>query len=280
VATRRLFEELNRDRPMLERFVVEQANLMTTISERREDLSGLIDNLADMMGAIANERGALGEAIPRLPTFMRRANTTFVNLRATLDDLDPLVEESKPVAPKLRRYLQELRPFAEDARPTFRDLSAVTRSPGPDNDLLDLSRSTLPFRDIAVGPVQANGAEREGALPAAAKSLREQAPHMAFSRPYAVDLTQWFDDFSHSGIYDANGSASRIATTVNAFATVGGVLTPVAPALRNEVFERSTTTGQNNRCPGAMERDQGNDGIPFRPSPDFNCDPSQRPTGP
>ena len=36
-----------------------------------------------------------------------------------------------------------------------------------------------------------------------------QTPQFAFQRPYTVDLTGWFDDFSHSGIYDALGSASR-----------------------------------------------------------------------
>ena len=42
-----------------------------------------------------------GDAIHQLPPFMRQANTTYVNLRATLDDLDPLVSDFKPVAKKL-----------------------------------------------------------------------------------------------------------------------------------------------------------------------------------
>ena len=69
---------------------------------------------------------------------MRRSNTTFVNLRAALDDVDPLVDASKPVAQKLQPFLDELRPLASDARPTIRDLSNVVRSEGADNDLLDL----------------------------------------------------------------------------------------------------------------------------------------------
>ena len=82
------------------------------------------------MTAIGNQQRRAGEAIERLPEFMRRANTTFVNLRATLDDLDPLVEESKPVAKKLRPFLAELRPLARDARPTLRDLSRLVKRPG------------------------------------------------------------------------------------------------------------------------------------------------------
>ena len=76
-------------------------------------------------------RTALAEAIGRLPPFMRRANTTYVNLRSTLDELDPFVEASKPVAKKLRPYLAELRPFAREAVPTVRRLSQLARFPGP-----------------------------------------------------------------------------------------------------------------------------------------------------
>ena len=62
---------------------------------------------------------------------MRNANTTFVNLRAALDDVDPLVNASKPVAAELRPFLATLREAAADAVPTVRDLDAIVRRPGP-----------------------------------------------------------------------------------------------------------------------------------------------------
>ena len=88
---------------------------------------------------------------------MRRANTTFVNLRATLDDAAPLVEESKPVARKLRPFFAQLRPLARDARPTLRDLSRTIRAPGADNDLIELTQAAEPLRDIAVSPAPRDG---------------------------------------------------------------------------------------------------------------------------
>ena len=88
---------------------------------------------------------------------MRRANTTFVNLRATLNDLAPLVEESKPVAKKLRPFLAELRPLARNARPTIRDLSKLIRRSGASNDLIELTRGNVPVRDIAVALVTRSG---------------------------------------------------------------------------------------------------------------------------
>ena len=96
---------------------------MTAVAERRDDLSGLVTNANETAGAIAAENVALSRALELLPTTLRRANTTFVNLRATLDDLDVLVAESKPATKDLAPFLRELRPLVRDARPTIRDLS-------------------------------------------------------------------------------------------------------------------------------------------------------------
>jgi phospholipid/cholesterol/gamma-HCH transport system substrate-binding protein len=280
IASRKLFEELTHDQATLERFLVSNANLVSDIAERRDDVAKLVDRLAVTLDAIAQEKGALQSAIGELPPFMRRANTTFVNLRATLDDLDPLIEESAPVTPKLRAVLAELRPFARDAAPTFRNLADLVRSPGEANDLMDLSRSIFPFRDVTVRPGVYNGERRPGSFETSTRSLRSQTPQFAFQRPYVVDLTGWFDDFSHSGIYDAFGSASRVSTNVSAFAFLDGQLAPVPENLRAEVINRVATLGQRNRCPGSTERPAEDGSNPFRPSPDFNCDPSQIPPGP
>jgi len=274
VASSRLFREINRDSEVLRDWVVNSSRLVTDIADRRDDLAMLIDRLATMTGAIASEQGNLSTAISRLPGFMRRANSTFVDLRAVLDDLDPLVEEARPVTPRLRAVLGQLRPFAQDARPTIRDLSRLVRSPGREDDLIELAEAIPPLRDVAIGPVQRNGRERPGSFPSSTESLRRQIPIWSFFRPYAVDFTGWLDDFSHSGIYDANGSASRVATSVNAFAAVGSNLRFVPEELRDELRSLSTVSGQNNRCPGSIER-----GAVWRPSPDFDCDPNQVPPG-
>lgn len=280
VATRRLFEELTYDQAGLESFLISNSKLLTDVAERREDLSGLVDRLATTLGAIGREKGALGTAIERLPPFMRRANTTFVNLRATLKDLDPLVAESKPVTPKLRAVLADLKPFARDASPTFRDLAAIVRTPGKANDLTELAQLTLPLRDVTVRPATYNGKVRDGSFATSTRSLRSQAAQFAFQRPYTPDFTGWFDDFSHSGIYDAYGSASRVSTTVSAFAFANGALTPVPEELRDDLINRVATLGQRNRCPGSTERPAEDGSNPFRPSPDYNCDPDEIPPGP
>ena len=77
-------------------------------------------------GALGSQKDALAESVERLPPFLRRANTTFVNLRAALDDVDPLVDAAKPVARRLGPFLDQARAFAarrraDRARPLAHD---------------------------------------------------------------------------------------------------------------------------------------------------------------
>ena len=275
-ASSRLFKALDADTPTLKRFVSASSQLVGDLAARRSDLAGLVDHLATTTGAIGGQKQALSTAIGDLPDFMRRADTTFVNLRATLDDLEPLVDESKPVAKKLRPFLAELRPLARDARPTLRDLSRLLRSPGDGNDLIELTKSSVPLRAAAVGPTKRNGKERDGAFPGSTRALKDAAPELATARPYAPDLTGWFDDFSHSGLYDALGGASRAGLYVNLFAPVNGVLKPLLePATQSQAFKDATSLDQRWRCPGAIER-----GATFKPTGDFPCDASEGPLGP
>ena len=279
VSASRLFEELNRDTPELERFITETSHLVGDVSDRRADLASLVSNLADTTGAISRPPNALATAIHRLPPFMRQANTTYVNLRAALDDIEPLVQDAKPVAKKLRPYTRELRHLVQDLEPTVTDAARIIKRRGRNNDLVELAKLTPPVRDIAVGPVNRNGKRREGAFPASAEALRSATPRVAFSRPYSVDFTGWLDDFSHTGIFDALGGMARSAQHVNAFSFKSGTIAPLAPHLRDEELKEVLVTGQNNRCPGTAERDTGDRSTPWKPTPDFNCDPTQLPPG-
>ena len=271
----RLFEALNSDPTQLRHFIDANGRLVTDVAARQQDLVGLVNNLANTTRAIGSQRAALQHAIVALPPFMRKANTAFVNLRATLDDLKPLVDESKPVAKKLRPFLHQLRPLALNARPTVRDLSQLVNRAGPNNDLIDLNNSTVPLRDSAIGPVSANGKQRDGAFPASTKALSSATPELEKARPYSVDLTGWFSDFSTPGVYDALGAASNAGLYVNAAANIDGNLKLLSPTLRGAQLGAAAVTGQNDRCPGTAERNPS-----FKPPAGFPCDPSQVPPGP
>ncbi len=289
----RLFEELRHEPPVLERFLVDSSRFVTALSERRDDLSALIENLNRTTRALGTEKAALAEAFERLPPFMRRANTTYVNLRATLDELDPFVAASKPVARKLRPYLAELRPFAREAVPTVRRLRRLVRSPAPGNDLFELQRTYPPLEDVALARKQRNvdfGTGRRdvgvtrGAFPELTEALRRSTPIIAHGRPYTADFVGWFDDFSHTGNYDALGSFSRAQLYFNAFSLQEGL--PLGdilpPAQQGEVFKSLARLGQVKRCPGAAEEPAADGSNVFSEAEReaLDCVEEHRATGP
>jgi phospholipid/cholesterol/gamma-HCH transport system substrate-binding protein len=277
----RLFGELDRSTPDFERFIVQSSRLVTDTASRSEALSGLVGHLSTTMDTLAARRDALGSAAQTLPAFLRRANTTFVNLRATLDDLQPVVDEARPVVRHdLRPLLARLRPFAAAAAPTVRDLSLTIRRPGADNDLVELLRRQPAIDTEANDAATRNGAKRPGAFAVAQKALQGASPQLGFLRPYTVDLVGWFDDFSTSGAYDAVGSFSRAGLELNGFTFgPGSQLLPVPPELRGAALSAAVSTGRNNRCPGSDERPAPDGSNPFVPA-GLDCDPSQRPIGP
>jgi phospholipid/cholesterol/gamma-HCH transport system substrate-binding protein len=293
-----LFHELNRDTSKFTKFVVNSSHLVSDLASRQSDLSGLVSNLSTTFSALASQQTALGESIQRLPPFMRLANTTFVNLRSALGDLTNLLNASKPVAPKVQKLLAELEPLAIDAVPTVRNLANVISRPGANNDLIDLNNLAPALAQATVGgefgvpKVHANGAYRPGAF-----IVSQQAFHgtngqpgatqeLAIARPYAVDLTGWFEGYSHPGVYDANGAASRIAAVVGLGSIQNGVLN-INPSLLNNPILRTAfaksvlTVGQGDRCPGSMERGP-NPGTSagWYPESGYPCTQSQVPTGP
>jgi phospholipid/cholesterol/gamma-HCH transport system substrate-binding protein len=297
------FREINRDTGRFTNFIVKTSKLVTDLSTRSSDLSGLVQHLSTVTQALANQQVALGQSIQRLPGFMRLANTTFVNLRAALNDLTPLVNVSKPVAPKLNQFLQQLRPLAIQAVPTVRNLSNVICSrqsicspgnPG-NNDLIQLTELGVPLAAAAcgtgpgatqcLGHVFADGKVRNAAFRESTISLNRSSPELAVDRPYAVDLTGWFEGYSHPGVIDANGGVSRIDTVFGLQGIGSGLTTPLAFGLQgfiNQFLGSSQTpggkplitTGQGDRCPGSQER-----GATWKPESGFPCNQHEVPTG-
>jgi len=301
--SRRVFGELNRDERALEALIVDGSKLSGALAERAPDLEQLVGNLNRFQGALARQKSSLSEAVAEFPDFMRNANTTFVNLRAALDDVDPLVDASKPVALRLRPFFAEFRQAAADAVPTVRDLDQLVLRPGPHNDLVDLNRLQPAVTEAALGSGSPECAENpnsvedlesaadddftQGAFGEQICALRDGRPAVSFLRAYTPELTAWFDDFSHSGTIDANGGIGRIATTFNAFTfSVPDALPNVLPNIleldplnAQEQFD-SITTDQRQKCPGANERNPGDGSTPFTENGELDCDPTEVAPGP
>jgi len=261
----RLFEQVTKDNALLRRFLVDSGALLNTVAKRRDDLTGVVRNLNATFGALGSQQDALAEAVGRLPPFLRRADTTFVDLRSALDDVDPLVNAAKPAVRRLGPFLDEARGFARDARPTVRDLSRTIGTAGAGNDLIDLIDSFPPLARVALDTRTINGAQRRGALPETTDALRAATPTIAVARPYTPEFVGWLDDFSTTGAYDAFGNFSR--AWVN---------------LSELLYGPGPKTKQYRRCPGAneMPATDASNVISADEAAALDCDPSQRTVGP
>jgi phospholipid/cholesterol/gamma-HCH transport system substrate-binding protein len=292
--SRRVFAELNSDQANLEGLVVDAAGLTSTLDQKSPEISQLVANLNGMLGTIGEQQSSLASAVGQLPDFMRQFNTTAVNLRAALDDVQPLIDYTRPVARKLQPFAKRLRGFARDAVPTVRGVNGIVKAPGAANDLIELTRLQDPLAEIGVGPVNRNGESRPGTLPASADALGDSLDQVSTLRAYSPELTGWFDDFGHSGFPDAFGGIGRISTTLNAF-SLG---TPSAGVPCNSLTEIlkiplgtslcQTLNGDDiynalgakflRRCPGANERGLSEEQL--TQSGTVDCDPNETPLGP
>jgi phospholipid/cholesterol/gamma-HCH transport system substrate-binding protein len=265
--SRVLANQVTEDEGALTRFLVNSSRAVTAVAERRDDLSALVGNANETAGAIAAENAALSRALELLPSTLRRANTTFVNLRATLDDLDVLVAESKPATRDLAPFLRELRPLVRDARPTIRDLRTLVRRDGADNDLVEATRK-MPALQRAATPAFQQGRA----------ALQRAQPVLEFIRPYTPDFVGWLRDFGQGAAnYDANGHFARIQPMFNAFQLrdnpAGGILEPIPPEQRMDGLE----TGVLKRCPGAATQRPADNSAPYTDNGNLgpeDCDPS------
>jgi phospholipid/cholesterol/gamma-HCH transport system substrate-binding protein len=263
--TRRVVNELTRDQQALSDFLANGARVTSALSERGNDITNLVTNANATAAAIGNEREALVEDLQQLPLTLRRANTTFVNLRATLDDLDTLVDASKPATRDLAPFFRELRPLVRDARPTIADLRTLISRSGSDNDLIDLLNKT-PALERAAGP----------AFDSSTRALRDSLPVLTFIRPYTPELVGFLRDFGQGASnYDANGHYARIQPMFTPFAftsnPAGGLLTPQSPVSRIT----GTSAGNVARCPGASSQAAQDGSAPWRDTDgNLDCDPN------
>ena len=278
-SAQRLLAELTRDQQVFTDFLVDGSRVVKGLAERRDDLSALTSNANEALGAIAQENEAFDRTLVALPPFLRQANTTFVNLRAALDDLDPLVETSKTATRDLAPFLRDLRPVARESIPVFRNLRKVVLRKGKANDLADTLGDLPTLRDTA---------RKE--LPRASQGIEDSLPVFQFARPYAPDLLGLLSRFGQATAnYDRNGHYVRTEVLSNIFSYDGGLLTPNDPSQQYDFYDTNPLgSGIFVRCPGGATQgiagsnpflDDGNL-ISGGQDPNPKCDPADVPPGP
>jgi phospholipid/cholesterol/gamma-HCH transport system substrate-binding protein len=267
----RLVNEVDRDQQAFEDLIVYGAKVTTALAARRADLTDLVTNTNTTAAAIGSENQALSQTLARLPETLRRGNTTFVNLRATLVDLTRLTNASLPATKRLAPLFRQLRPLVADARPTIHDLRLLVTRPGHNNDLIELL-GKMPKLSRLAKPTFAD----------TVTALRKTTPVVSFIRPYTPDLVGWLRDFGQGATnYDANGHYARIQPIFNAYqftdSPEGGVLRAIPGSQRLP----SLQSGNLERCPGMASQIPADNSAPFQDTTGtLDCDPSQVLPGP
>jgi phospholipid/cholesterol/gamma-HCH transport system substrate-binding protein len=267
-------KELNADQRLLAQFIVSSAKLSTTIAGRGEQLSSAISNANTAFSAIASQNVALDQSLRRLPPVMRQANTTFVNLRAALDDLDPLVNTAKPATKNLAPFLAELRPVLSKFVPFIRNLRLTVARPGKANDTAEL---------LAAMPTVQERASK--AFPHSEDAITAFQPNLNFARAYVPDIFNGLGKIgTAAGYYDGNGHYLRAATSAqNLFKYNEGTLEPISKGQQYEVFGGSAPV--HRRCPGGATQKAADASNPFVDPPwsgsvnSSECNPADAPPG-
>jgi phospholipid/cholesterol/gamma-HCH transport system substrate-binding protein len=269
--------DLNADEHLFARFLVSSGRLGTAVSERSTELASAIANANAAFGAIASQNTALDQSLKLLPPTFRQANTTFVNLRAALDDVEPLIDTSKTATKELAPFLSELRPVLSKAVPVFKNLRLTVRRKGFANDSAEL---------LAALPAVEQRAGR--AFPHAEGAISAFQPNLDFIRAYTPDLFNGFAKLGQaSAPYDGNGHYVRASLTdLNLFKFNEGSreLEPIAPSEQYDPF--GTSAGVKRRCPGGGAPPAGDGSNPFVEPPHSGsgvttseCNPADSPSG-
>jgi phospholipid/cholesterol/gamma-HCH transport system substrate-binding protein len=268
--------ELNADQRLFEKFVVSSADLATTVAERGDALSSAIGNANSAFNAIAAQNVAFDETLRELPPTFRQANTTFVNLRAALDDLDPLVETAKPATKDLAPFLAELRPILSKFIPVLRNLRLTVARPGFANDAAEL---------LATMPTVEGRASTT--FPNAEDAIAGFQPNLNFARSYTTDLFSALGKIgSAAGYYDGNGHYLRASpAALNLFENSSGTLNPIKRSEQFNFF--GSEAGVRKPCPGGATQNAVDGSSPYVNPPHSGssvtpseCDPSDVPPGP
>jgi len=265
--------ELNADQRLLARFVVSSSRLTTAVAGRGEQLSSAISNANTAFNAIAGQTAAFDASLRRLPPVFRQSNTTFVNLRAALDDLEPLVNTAKPATKNLAPFLAELRPVFQKLVPFTHNLRVTVSQPGKGNDLGDLLAVLPKVQDLT-----------SSAFPHSEQAIADFQPNLNFIRAYTPDFFNALSKLGQvAGYYDGNGHYVRAATSAQNLFKYNPSSSELEPISKSEQFAPFGSTETHRRCPGGATQpaaDGSNPWVGGGSVDSSECDPGDVPPGP
>jgi phospholipid/cholesterol/gamma-HCH transport system substrate-binding protein len=265
--------ELNADQRLLSRFVVSSARLTTAVAGSGEQLSSAVTNATTAFDAIASQNENFDATLRELPPVLRQSNTTFVNLRAALDDLEPLVNTAKPATKELAPFLAELRPVFQKLVPFTHNLRLVVSRPGQANDAADLLATLPQVEQLA-----------SNAFPHSEQAIEDFQPNLDFIRAYTPDFFNAIGKLGQvAGYYDGNGHYVRAATAGQNLFRYNAGSTELEPIRKSEQFDAFAGAHTHRRCPGGATQpaaDGSNPWVGEAGVSSSECNPGDVPPGP
>src|SRR3954447_11894815 len=258
--------EIMRDQPAFERFILESADVVSTVASRPADLDQVVGNVATTLDTLATRSSELDRTLVKLPDTLRAANTTLVNVRATLADLRPALRDAAPAAPLLSAALARLSPLAQQAIPVVARVQRLVDRPGSNSDLISVVRGFGPLSKTAVP-----------AFKSAHDTLADALPVVHEVRPYTPDvmggLVNGFGGTT-TGYYDANGHYARIAFEGSPYSlnNLGSLAAPPSSSGGLTGYRKGITA----RCPGAATQPAADKSNPYVPAT-VHCKPEDSP---
>jgi phospholipid/cholesterol/gamma-HCH transport system substrate-binding protein len=265
--------ELNADQRLLSRFIVSSARLTTAVAGRGEQLSSAVGNATTAFDAIASQNENFDATLRELPPVLRQSNTTFVNLRAALDDLEPLVNTAKPATKELAPFLAELRPVFQKLVPFTHNLRLVVSRPGKANDAADLLGTLPKVEQLA-----------SDAFPHSEQAIEDFQPNLNFIRAYTPDFFNALGKLGQvAGYYDGNGHYVRAAVAGQNLFRYNAGNSELEPIHKSEQFDPFEDVHTHRRCPGGATQPAADGSNPWVGGDSVSsseCNPADVPPGP
>ena len=166
---------LNRQEGAVRRLVANTGVVFGALTERGDQLRGLIENSDRVFATTAARDRELQETFVALPTFSRESRLTLTRLDRFAADTNPLVTQLRPAARELSPTLTDLSALAPDAKALFRDL----------DKLITVSRTGFPAAERILRDLRPLLAQTDPAL-------RQLIPILEVLSAYKGELNSFF----------------------------------------------------------------------------------------
>jgi phospholipid/cholesterol/gamma-HCH transport system substrate-binding protein len=188
---------LNRQEGAVRRLISNTGVVFEALTERGDQLRGLIENSNRVFTTTAARDRELQEAFVALPTFERESTKTLNRLNEFAKDTDPLVTQLRPAARELSPTLTDLSALSPDLKALFRDLDKV----------ITVSRTGFPAAERILRDLRPLLAQADPAL-------RQAIPILEVLGAYKKELTAFFaNTAAATQAFDAGTRLHYLRTT-------------------------------------------------------------------